>query len=207
MGVDNKCSGGWAGSVGIWISQTNHHNPENLATSANSLRPTCSKFRVEMPPERFNASYIKNKIKREDVHRQQKRKKGQEKLKRRLALAEAERKDPEARKVRKRLKRDAKTILFANRDFRRRVSHKTSRILWTICESTIHPCLPQDPHILRLPVPRPRIQATVLRHLLLLQRPPFKWMTKTHMIFQWTRSRRTFLLLQQKTANYCRRRY
>lgn len=52
-----------------------------------------------MPPERLNASRIKNKIKREDVHRQQKRRKGQEKLKRRLALVEAERKDPEARKV------------------------------------------------------------------------------------------------------------
>ena len=40
-------------------------------------------------------------MKREDVHRSMKRKKGQEKLKRRLALAEAERKDPEARKVSK----------------------------------------------------------------------------------------------------------
>jgi ribosome production factor 1 len=46
-------------------------------------------------------------MKREDVHRQQKRKKGQEKLKRRLALAEAERKDPEARKVWKRRTRSA----------------------------------------------------------------------------------------------------
>lgn len=58
-----------------------------------------------MPAERFNASYIKNKIKREDVHHQQKRKKGQEKLKRRLALVEAERKEPGARKVRKRGRR------------------------------------------------------------------------------------------------------
>lgn len=54
-----------------------------------------------MPAERrFQASSIKNKMKREDVHRKMKKQKGQEKLKRRLALAEAERKDPEARKVR-----------------------------------------------------------------------------------------------------------
>jgi ribosome production factor 1 len=52
-----------------------------------------------MPPTRFNPSSIKNRIKREDVHRAQKKIKAQEKLKRRLALAEAERKDPEAKKV------------------------------------------------------------------------------------------------------------
>jgi ribosome production factor 1 len=52
-----------------------------------------------MPADRFYASSIKNKMKREDVHRAMKKKKGQEKLKRRLALAEAERKDPEARQV------------------------------------------------------------------------------------------------------------
>ncbi|KAG8684475.1 hypothetical protein FRC08_013670 [Ceratobasidium sp. 394] len=47
-----------------------------------------------MPPTRFEPSLIKNRHKREDVHRSKKKEKGQEKLKRRLALAEAERKDP-----------------------------------------------------------------------------------------------------------------
>ncbi|KAG9128538.1 hypothetical protein FRC07_003427 [Ceratobasidium sp. 392] len=47
-----------------------------------------------MPPTRFEPSLIKNRHKREDVHRSKKKAKGQEKLKRRLALAEAERKDP-----------------------------------------------------------------------------------------------------------------
>lgn len=52
-----------------------------------------------MPAERFATSAIKNKLKREDVYRHQKKQRGQEKLKRRLALAEAERKDPEAKQV------------------------------------------------------------------------------------------------------------
>jgi ribosome production factor 1 len=52
------------------------------------------------PPKRFNPSAIKNKMKREDVSRSLKKAKRQDKLKRRLALAEAERNDPEARKVR-----------------------------------------------------------------------------------------------------------
>ncbi|KAG8689459.1 hypothetical protein FRC09_012414 [Ceratobasidium sp. 395] len=47
-----------------------------------------------MPPTRFEPSLIKNRHKREDVHRSKKKAKGQEKLRRRLALAEAERKDP-----------------------------------------------------------------------------------------------------------------
>jgi hypothetical protein len=52
-----------------------------------------------MPPTRFEPSRIKNKIKREDVHRYSKKSKAQEKLKQRLALKEAERKDPSLKKV------------------------------------------------------------------------------------------------------------
>jgi len=44
-------------------------------------------------------SQIRNKIKREDVHRKQKREKKQGKLKRRLAQAESEQHDPAAKKV------------------------------------------------------------------------------------------------------------
>jgi ribosome production factor 1 len=53
-----------------------------------------------MPPTRFEPSSIKNRHKREEVHRSTKKAKGQEKLKRRLALAEAERKDPSLKQVR-----------------------------------------------------------------------------------------------------------
>ncbi|KAG8744985.1 hypothetical protein FRC10_009093 [Ceratobasidium sp. 414] len=53
-----------------------------------------------MPPTRFEPSLIKNRHKREDVHRSKKKAKGQEKLKRRLALAEAERKDPSLKRRR-----------------------------------------------------------------------------------------------------------
>jgi ribosome production factor 1 len=50
--------------------------------------------------QHFEASKIKNKIKREDVARKNKRAKNQEKLQRRLALAKEESNDPSARKVR-----------------------------------------------------------------------------------------------------------
>ncbi|CAE7074936.1 unnamed protein product [Rhizoctonia solani] len=53
-----------------------------------------------MPPTRFEPSRIKNKIKREDVHRSSRKSKAQEKLKRRLTLKEAERKDPSLTKKR-----------------------------------------------------------------------------------------------------------
>jgi hypothetical protein len=52
-----------------------------------------------MPPTRFEPSSIKNRIKREDVHRSAKKSKSQAKLKRRLALKEAERKDPSLKQV------------------------------------------------------------------------------------------------------------
>ncbi|KAG8834952.1 hypothetical protein FRC17_006255 [Serendipita sp. 399] len=48
-----------------------------------------------MAPTRFNASKIRNKMKREEVHRAGKREKKQAKLKRRLLQAEKERKNPE----------------------------------------------------------------------------------------------------------------
>jgi ribosome production factor 1 len=55
-----------------------------------------------MPPaQRQNPTAIKNKIKREEVTRSRKKAKRQEKLKRRLALAEAEKDDPTAREERK----------------------------------------------------------------------------------------------------------
>ncbi|KDQ06649.1 hypothetical protein BOTBODRAFT_167917 [Botryobasidium botryosum FD-172 SS1] len=53
-----------------------------------------------MPSARIPPKLIKNKQKREAVYAKAKRERGQEKLKRRLALAEAERKDPEAKKAR-----------------------------------------------------------------------------------------------------------
>ncbi|KAF9511242.1 hypothetical protein BS47DRAFT_1395247 [Hydnum rufescens UP504] len=49
---------------------------------------------------RVTSSSIKNKIKREDVYRALKKKRGQAKLARRLALAEAERKDPQEKRRR-----------------------------------------------------------------------------------------------------------
>lgn len=52
-----------------------------------------------MPPTRFQPSSIKNRIKREDVHRSAKKNKSQEKLKKRQALAAAERKDPSLKEV------------------------------------------------------------------------------------------------------------
>ncbi|EUC59113.1 ribosome production factor 1 [Rhizoctonia solani AG-3 Rhs1AP] len=53
-----------------------------------------------MSPTRFEPSKIKNKIKREDVHRSSRKSKAQEKLKRKLALKEVERKDPSLKKKR-----------------------------------------------------------------------------------------------------------
>ena len=53
-----------------------------------------------MPSSRFEASSIKNKIKREEVSRKLKKSKGQAKLQRRLAQAKAEADDPAAKKVR-----------------------------------------------------------------------------------------------------------
>lgn len=52
-----------------------------------------------MAPSRFNASQIRNKIKREEIHRAAKREKKQDKLKRRLAQAEVEKKNPEEKIV------------------------------------------------------------------------------------------------------------
>ncbi|KIM34492.1 hypothetical protein M408DRAFT_325885 [Serendipita vermifera MAFF 305830] len=48
-----------------------------------------------MAPSRFNASEIRNKMKREEIHRAAKRENKQNKLKRRLAQAEVEKKNPE----------------------------------------------------------------------------------------------------------------
>lgn len=53
-----------------------------------------------MAPTRFNASKIRNKMKREEVHRVAKREKKQAKLKKRLLQAEKEKKDPNEREVR-----------------------------------------------------------------------------------------------------------
>ena len=52
-----------------------------------------------MPTSRFEASLIKNKIKREEVVRKSKKAKSQLKLQRRLALAKQEANDPAAKKV------------------------------------------------------------------------------------------------------------
>ncbi|KAJ1306628.1 hypothetical protein OPQ81_007624 [Rhizoctonia solani] len=68
-----------------------------------------------MPPTRFEASRIKNKVKREDVHRSSKKSKAQEKLKRRLALKEAERKDPSLK--RKRVSENVPRTLDNTREF------------------------------------------------------------------------------------------
>ncbi|KAF8677426.1 Brix protein [Rhizoctonia solani] len=68
-----------------------------------------------MPPTRFEPSEIKNKIKREDVHRSSKKSQAQEKLKRRLALKEAERKDPSLKK--KRIVANVPKTLDNTRDF------------------------------------------------------------------------------------------
>lgn len=53
-----------------------------------------------MTTHRLEPSQIKNKIKREEITQKKKKAKSQEKLKRRLALAKAEAKDPAAKKVR-----------------------------------------------------------------------------------------------------------
>jgi len=55
-----------------------------------------------MPPDRFEPSSIKNKIKREEISRKQKKAKNQDKLKRRLEQAKLESQDPAAKKVRQR---------------------------------------------------------------------------------------------------------
>ncbi|KAH7335462.1 Brix-domain-containing protein [Rhizoctonia solani] len=68
-----------------------------------------------MPPTRFEPSSIKNKIKREDVHHSSKKSKAQEKLKRRLALKEAERKDPSLKK--KRVSENVPRTLDNTREF------------------------------------------------------------------------------------------
>jgi ribosome production factor 1 len=52
-----------------------------------------------MAPTRFNASQIRNKVKREEVHRSAKREKKQAKLKRRLLQAQAEKNNPEEKQV------------------------------------------------------------------------------------------------------------
>lgn len=52
-----------------------------------------------MAPNRFNASRIRNKVKREEVHRAAKREKKQAKLKRRLLQAQVEKKNPEEKQV------------------------------------------------------------------------------------------------------------
>jgi hypothetical protein len=52
-----------------------------------------------MAPSRFNASQIRNKMKREEMHRAAKREKKQDKLKRRLLQAEVEKKNPEEKIV------------------------------------------------------------------------------------------------------------
>jgi ribosome production factor 1 len=54
-----------------------------------------------MPPSRFEASSIKNKLKREEVSRKSKKAKSQQKLQKRLALAKLEANDPAAKKVRR----------------------------------------------------------------------------------------------------------
>ncbi|KAB5594488.1 Ribosome production factor 1 [Ceratobasidium theobromae] len=68
-----------------------------------------------MPPTRFEPSRIKNRIKRQDVHREAKRSKGQAKLKQRLALKEAERKDPSLKQ--KRIKENVPRTLDNTREF------------------------------------------------------------------------------------------
>jgi ribosome production factor 1 len=52
-----------------------------------------------MAPTHLNPSAIGNKMKREQVYRTTKREKKQEKLKRRMAQAELEEKNPELREV------------------------------------------------------------------------------------------------------------
>jgi ribosome production factor 1 len=52
-----------------------------------------------MPPERFQASSIKNKIKREEIARKTKRSKRQDKLQKRLERAKAEANDPTLKRV------------------------------------------------------------------------------------------------------------
>lgn len=57
-------------------------------------------WHIRMTTNRLEPSQIKNKIKREEITQKKKKAKSQEKLKRRLALAKAEAKDPAAKKVR-----------------------------------------------------------------------------------------------------------
>ena len=52
-----------------------------------------------MPPVRFEASSIKNKIKREEISRKLKKEKRQKKLQRRLHQAKREASDPAAKQV------------------------------------------------------------------------------------------------------------
>ena len=54
-----------------------------------------------MPLSRFEASSIKNKLKREEVSRKSKKTKSQQKLQKRLAQAKLEANDPAAKKVRR----------------------------------------------------------------------------------------------------------
>ncbi|KAJ7098767.1 anticodon-binding protein [Mycena belliarum] len=66
-------------------------------------------------PARFEASSIKNKIKREEVSRKTKKAKGQQKLQKRLAQAKAEASDPAAKK--KRLAENVPRTLDNMREF------------------------------------------------------------------------------------------
>ncbi|QRV88710.1 Brix domain protein [Ceratobasidium sp. AG-Ba] len=68
-----------------------------------------------MPPTRFAPSLIKNKEKREEIHQSRKKSKGQEKLRRRLALAEAERKNPSLKQ--KRISENVPRTLDNTREF------------------------------------------------------------------------------------------
>ncbi|KAJ3850880.1 anticodon-binding protein [Lentinula lateritia] len=68
-----------------------------------------------MPPSRFEASVIKNKIKREEIANKNKKAKSQDKLQRRLARAKLEANDPTAKK--KRLSTNVPRTLDNMREF------------------------------------------------------------------------------------------
>jgi len=72
-------------------------------TGEASVRISVDRFRPfssSMPSTRFEASSIKNKVKRQEIARKLKREKGKKKLQSRLAIAKAEIADPTAKKVR-----------------------------------------------------------------------------------------------------------
>ena len=62
-----------------------------------------------MPTSRFEASSIKNKIKREEIARKLKKQKGQSKLQKRLAQAKVEADNPAVKKVQSLNRRSVKT--------------------------------------------------------------------------------------------------